>query len=318
MNMNPDGKPSSAASHSQSGDHIPSDQRQSLPGYFVPLVTSDVAFEIDLRSLTRLLLHNAWLFLVCIGVFVGLAFLAAMLITPTYRAAVVMMPASWQGEGGALSSFSSQLEGVASLAGIGLGGGSSNADIALATLRSRDFTGAFITDYELLPVLFDDDFNELDPDAPTLNDAIDEFDSSVRQIHQDLKSGAITLVIKWEEPELAAQWANALVARLNEKMRDKAISDARNSIGFLENELKKTSISGVQAAIYRLMENEIKNIMLAHVRSPYAFEIVDPAVAPDADNQTWPDLRVLVVLAVVMGFVFAFVLILLIRTTRGT
>ena len=318
MNMNSDRNPSPAAPHNQSREHIPSDHQQSLPGYFVPLVTSDVAFEIDLGSLFRLLLRNVWLFVVCIGVLVGLAFLAAKLITPTYRAAVVMMPASWQDEGGGLSSFGSQLGGVAALAGIGLGGNSSDAEIALATLRSRDFTGAFITDYELLSVLFEDDFDELDPDAPTLNDAIDEFDSSVRQIHQDLKSGAITLVIEWKDPELAAEWANSLVARLNVKMRDQAINDARSSIGFLENELKKTSVSGVQAAIYRLMENEIKNIMLAHVRSPYAFNVVDPAVAPDADNQTWPDLRLLVVLAVVMGFIVAFVLMLLIRTTRGT
>ena len=39
------------------------------------------------------------------------------------------------------------------------------------------------------------------------------------------KSGLITLSISWNDPYVAAQWANDLVKQLNEQLREQAIAD---------------------------------------------------------------------------------------------
>src|SRR5690606_19017487 len=66
-----------------------------------------------------------------------------------YRAEAVLAPT----EESRASGLPSGLSGLAGIAGLNLGSGSSSAE-ALAMLRSRAFIEEFIEDNELLPVLF--------------------------------------------------------------------------------------------------------------------------------------------------------------------
>jgi hypothetical protein len=101
----------------------------------------------------------------------------------------------------------------------------------LATLKSRQFLGSFIKDYDLLPVLFYDLWDPqkkrwtVDEDeVPTLADAYKKLDEDIVAVSQDTQTGLVELTVDWRDRERVKEWANALVARVNRIMRERDIS----------------------------------------------------------------------------------------------
>ncbi len=256
--------------------------------YPYPPVEED---EIDLREIWRVLVDNKKLIALVTAITTLIALVTAFLITPIYRAEVLLAPATAEKTGG-LGALAGQLGDVAALAGISLGGGDQTQE-AIATLKSRALTEAFIKENNLMPILFEDEWDadkkgwkDQDPeDAPTLWQAYETFNENVRSVSADKKSGLVTLAIEWKDPVLAATWANDLVKRVNNRRQREAIEEAESSIGYLYKQLARTSSVEVEQAIYRLVEAQTKNIMVAQAREEFAFKVIDPAVPPEEKSK---------------------------------
>jgi uncharacterized protein involved in exopolysaccharide biosynthesis len=237
---------------------------------------------------------------------------AAFLITPVYRATTLLIPASADRDtlGRSLSSTLSQLGGLASLAGVNAGASDQNTEEALAVLRSRQFIERFIREEDLMPRLFADKWNgethswKVPADKqPTPSQAYRHFSHDVCLITQDKKTGLVTLQIDWTNREEAAAWANKLVARLNLEMRDRAIEKANASVGYLEKEMASTTAVETHLAVSHLMENEVKQRMLANVTPEYAFRTVDKAVTPDRTDVVKPKKLLLLLAGPFVGLI---------------
>ncbi|MDP6653054.1 MAG: Wzz/FepE/Etk N-terminal domain-containing protein, partial [Gammaproteobacteria bacterium] len=193
-----------------------------------------------------------------------LALLFAILSTPVYRAEVVIAPASETSAAGGLSSIMSRFASLPGLGGLSRMGRRDKVTEGIATLGSPNFTIEFIADKNLLPVLFsnlwDAENEEWDVDSkediPTLEDGYYYFDESIREIIEE-DNGLILMSIEWKNPVIAADWANELISRLNEKMRTGAITEANKTIDYLNEEVEKTRIVELQQAIYFMIENQI-------------------------------------------------------------
>jgi len=221
---------------------------------------------------------------------------AAFLWPKTYRAQAILVPESMENESG----MSGQLSGLASLAGLRIGRDGSQVE-ALALLQSRGFIESFIQDEKLLPVLFAKDWDpgtgrwRKPPDeVPTLWNGYDRFRKKILRVKQDQLTGVVVVSVDWQDRFLAAQWANALVQRLNRTMRQRAIAEARKSLGFLDNELKATNVLAVHEAISRLIEAQMRAIMLASVREDYSFNVVDEARPANPKDVEWPNRPLLI------------------------
>ncbi len=278
--------------------------------------------DVDLRTLFRLLWRRKWLIVTSTVVFAAIFAILAFVITPVYRATTVLVPASVdRNSAGALGAMLGQFGGLASLAGVNVGGaGNSDTEVSLAVLRSRQFTEAFIRDLDLLPLLFEDRWDAgakqwegPKEDWPTLAQGNKFFDREVRSVAFDRKTGLVTLQVDWSDPALAAAWANELVARANAEMRRRAIEDARASVDYLEKELTATTTIDTRSAISRLMEAQIKQRMLANVTIEYAFKVIDPALAPDPKDVIRPKRLLLVAFGAVMGMLLGVIAALLMR-----
>lgn len=272
-------------------------------GYFPPhQQAEDEAGILDYwRTVVRYKVTMSLVLIVC----VCMATAYALLATPIYRAQIVFTPVE-QGEQDKMASIAAQFGGLASMAGVSIGSGGGKSSTALAVLKSRNFTAEFISEEKLLPVLFADS-----KDTPTLWKAFELFDIGVRSVSEDKKSGLITMSIEWKDPVLAAQWANALVRRLNRFQREAAIAEADKNIAFLKKELEKTSLVDMQQAIYRLIEAQTKSAMIANVRDEFAFRIIDPAVPPE--RKIKPK-RAMIVMLGLIGGVFLGLLAVFIRS----
>jgi len=265
----------------------------------------------DLHQLVLTVWKKRWWVLTSIILFTGMFTLVAFTMRPVYSASAVVIPASSErSSSGALTSALGQLGGLASLAGVSLGG-TSDAETteALAILRSRAFIEKFITEENLMPEIYSKYWDSRSktwvmPEgtkAPTVSKTYKAFIESVLSVSQDKKTSLITVKITWHDRNKAALWANDLIARINETMRRRSIQNSEASIGYLEKEMKSTTVVAAQEAVNRLIEIQIKQRMLANVTPEYAFRVVDGAMPPDADQPIRPRKRLLMASGFALG-----------------
>ncbi len=254
----------------------------------------------------------AWKLIGGVTAIVTLAAVAFALKSPEiYEAKVLLVPV--KEEKTSMSGLSHILKSTV-MSGMSLP--SSQKEQILATLESRKFLGWYIKENNLMPVLFEEEWDskaekwKIEPGgkAPTDELAFRAF-SDLLDLSEDRKTGLITLSIFWKDPEVAAEWANDLVRRLNNELRRKAIEDSKKRIGYLEKELAKPLVKDMKEVLYSLRESEERKAMLANVNEEFALQVIDPAVVPEFRAK--PNRRLIAVLGGVCGLVlgvFAFLI----------
>lgn len=193
-------------------------------------------------------------------VVIGCSLLLAVisLIVPEYyRAKAVLMPTE---KNSGISSLIGQIPGgLASMAGIGAAG--SSTERLLALLDTRTLAEEMIYKFNLIPALFNLDKDELDPnseDYPNMEDAVIEFAEHVN-IQDDKTNGTISVSIELQSPQLAADVANGYVESLQKFIHDNAFTIAKKNRVFIEERL-------VQSKVKLLEAGQELNKMYAHNR----------------------------------------------------
>jgi len=287
--------------------------------------------EIDLFELWETLVAEKALILKITLACLVLATAAAFLMTPKYEAKVT---ASFAGqEQGAGASLAGQFSGLADLAGVNLGGNANN-EANYAYLSSRGLVESFITENKLLPILFDKRWDETtktwkkpwlkfddEDNAPTPWEGYTLFSKKMLSVDMDKKTKIITLTVLWKNREQAVSWANGLIKKANETLRQRSIEETQRSLDYLNMELEKTSVVDVQNTIFRIMENQIKTMMMANTQDEFAFKVIDPAIMVDEDAFVKPKRPLIIALGTFGGFFFSIGIVFIrkmLRTRKAT
>lgn len=294
--------------------------------------------EIDLRELIATLWAGKWL-IMGITVLFALAGIFYALSKPNiYQASVLVAPAN--DEGGS-SGLSGQLGGLASLAGINLGGGGSNQTvIARETLQSRAFLTNFIHKHQLaVPLIavkgwssqkqgWQYNYEIYNPEtgewlddqkgksfAPTDWDLVKAFKDNHLSVSENKDTGMLTISIRNLSPIAAKEWAGLLVADINEHMRREDVGTSEARIAYLEAKLGETNIAGMQQVFYQLIESETRTVMLANAQPEYVFKTIDPAVVPQEKSE--PKRALIVVVATMSGGMLGVFIVFIIAFIRS-
>ena len=263
----------------------------------------------ELILLVRKLWAGKWWIVASVLLVTGLSAFLAFTAQPVYRASTLLAAADThrQGMGSSLGGALGSLGGLASLAGVNVGGVDATIEEALAVLKSREFTEEFIRRNNLLPALYPGSWNEKGEwtgaanEKPTLTRAYKFFERNVRAVDRDKKTGLVVMTIDWTDKQRAAEWANLLVAQLNDEMRQRAIRQAEASLGFLEKELAGTTVVETRQAISGLIEGQIRQRMMANVMHEYVFRVIDRAMTPDVSDKVRPKRLLMLVIGGLLG-----------------
>src|SRR5690554_6324216 len=299
--------------------------------------------EIDLRELFATLWRGKWIILLFTIVFAAAGVFYALSKPNIYQASVLLAPA--QNEGGA-GGLRGQLGGLASLAGISLGGGggSNPTVIAKEVLQSRAFPADFIHRHNLaVPLMAAEgrdeknekwviDLKKYNPETnqwlndkdgksqkPTDWDMVKKFKEEHLSLSENKDTGMITISVKSQSPPVAKEWAEKLVHDINEHMRKQDVQEAEARIAYLEQKLSETNIAGMQQVFYQLIESETRTVMLANAQDEYIFKTVDPAVVPQEKNG--PKRALIAIVATMLGGmlgVFVVFVLAFIRSSKET
>ncbi|MEW6996859.1 Wzz/FepE/Etk N-terminal domain-containing protein [Colwelliaceae bacterium BS250] len=291
--------------------------------------------EIDLMVLWHAIWARKLLIVVITFFFTVGSVIYALSLPNTYRASALLSPAQSSSGAGGLGALAGQFGGLASMAGINLGGQEQNkTGLALEILKSRSFIESFIKNNELLvPLMATKDwaintntliyneklYNEQTKQwvrevkfpkipQPSLWEAFEKFKTLIT-VDENAETGMIRISIEHFSPNIAKNWLTLLIAEINNYMRIMDKSEAQNSIDFLTAKLEQTQLSGMQTVFYQLIEEQTKTMMLTEVTPEYVLKTIDPPNAPDRKNG--PNRALIVILGSMLGGILSVLLVLI-------
>lgn len=252
---------------------------------------------LSFRELLRLFGASKWALLLIITACTAISVVGLLLAQPTYEATVIVSPVTDQNGSDHSGALGSQLGGLASLAGLATPSSSKKSE-SIAILQSELLTENYIRDNDLLPVLYASKWDAQDrrwkssdqKKIPTLWKANKLFKDHIRRVSDDTKTGLVTVAITWEDPHIAARWANDLVRLTNEYSRNKAIQNSERRIAFLTDQATNANVLEVKNSLYALLEQELKQEMIARGTDEFALKVLDPAFVPEKPSYPIPGL----------------------------
>lgn len=284
-------------------------------------------YELTVGDFIASIMKDKWLILFLTTAF-SIVFLVLALYLPNkYKSDILLMPVTEQESN--LAGLSSQLGGLASMAGINLGDQSNKTDLAIATLKSRTFLMEFIADtdikVELLAVrkwdvvtggyTYDEDvydpntkqwIRDVSPPKqaePSLLEAYVYFVENLLEVEEDKETGFVRVTIKHISSVFAEEMVKKLIQRLDNKLRQDAEIEAEKSIEYLQGAILKAKNADLKSLLYTLVEQEFQKKMLTNVRETYAFKVIDNAVV--AEDKYSPKRALLCIFGFILGGCFS-------------
>jgi len=283
--------------------------------------------EIDLVELAKTVWQGrkliAWIVAGCTLATI----IISLLMTNIYTATAVLKPVSPQSSTSRMTSLASQFGGLANLAGIAMPSSASSTEI-VSLLESNVLKKEVIEQYNLLPVLFPDNWDEekktwkkpgislnpltyiaklrpSDPKAPKKEPGVPDIMDGIRaldeiiNVNYDMKEDIITLTVNFPDAAMAAKIANSYITALNDHMSLEAKRIAITNREYLEKQLQETNDNLVQQKIYNLIAEKIETMMMAEVKEGFAFKVLDPPMTPDKKSK--PKRSQMVILAFIVS-----------------
>ena len=291
--------------------------------------------EIDLRELFTVLWAGKVQILVCVLVSALVSVSVALYLPNKYTAEAVLAPRS-TGGGGGLAQLASQYGGLASLAGINIGGLSEgdSADVAREMLKTREFFSAYLYDSVLVELMAAESWDR-DTDSVTIDDTLFDVQSkmwireedppfqvkpSAQEAHEafleeflsvseDKQTGFVTVAVTHLSPSVAKDWVDLLIKGINEAVRARDVREAENSIEFLNEQRLKTNLVSLTEVFSELIEEQTKTVMLANASDEYVFQVIEPPVVPERKSE--PSRALICVFGTMLGGMLGLVLVLI-------
>ena len=294
--------------------------------------------EIDLRELFGVLWAGSRKIIAITAVFAFVSVIYALSVSNQYKATVLLAPA--QSDSSDLSGALGQLGGLASLAGVDIGGGdSSEAKMAQEIMKSWSFIDGFIADNDLAVELcavqdWSKGSNEL-----LINDGV--YDTENKQwlienesgvtgppsswvlfqafserlvVSENKKSGLVSVSIEYYSPQIAKQWLDMYVAAINAHMQQRQMEKVTNNINYLQAQIENTSIAEMREVFYTIIAEQTKNKMMTEASPEYAFVAVSPSMVPEEKSQ--PERAFICIIGTLLGGILSVLLVLVMHYAR--
>lgn len=299
----------------------------------------DMGDTVDVIKLFAVLWRGKWLIASVTLLCLGISILYSLSLPNIYRAKALLLPVEDR-EMGDVPVLAGQLGGLASIAGLNIGGRQNSATLAIEVIKSRSFATSFIQKHNILvplmaakswnrqtdELVLDDSIYDEETQSwrvskktsertkPSDWDAYKKF-SRILNVNMIRETGLVSLSIDSVSPRLAKQWVDWIVADINEHMREKDIAQAKDSIEFLEKELSQTALADMKQVFFQIIEKQVRKMMLANVKQEYVFSVIDPAVVPE-DTES-PKRVLICAFSVVIGLMLGVMAVVVLEYLRS-
>lgn len=258
--------------------------------------------NLNLKNIYKLVLLDKWKILIVFILSSIFAILYSLSLPNVYTSRVVV--SSNINESGA-AGLSGSLGGLASMAGISIGGGEMSPEVVKEALSSNSFLGKFAIENDLVEILFAATHYNYEIDKYQFDESIfkEKGDVWVREVTYpkskkpsteevaakfkenlafsfDRKTKLITITFSSLSPKLSKQVLDSLVNSFNTYMKEKDQLDSQNTIEYLKRKLSLETVSEVRLALQQLFEEQLKQLAFSETKAEYALKVLDKPLIP--------------------------------------
>ena len=288
---------------------------------------------VNFYELFQVLLDAKKLIIGLTAVFMVGSILYALKLPNVYTSTAILSPVNQQASG--LSGSLSRIGGLANLAGLNVGfNGESDSKVAQEIIKSWGFVEDFIGKYDLEVQLFavngwnkktnslkiDDDIYESDNQKWLLEDNDGELReptswelykkfSKGLEIQEDSDGELVSLSVSHHSPYVAKQWVDLIFKEINMYMQQRKLLKVDSNIEFLQAQINKTSISHMESVFYTIIEEQIKNKMIAEATPEHTYVLVGRCMV--SEIKSGPNRPAYVVFFTMLGFILSILVVLL-------
>ena len=97
-------------------------------------------------------------------------------------------------------------------------------------------------------------------------------------------------------------------------MQERQMIKVSRNIEYLEAQIEKIEIAGMQEVFYTIIEEQLKSKMLAEASPDYAFTPVSPSMVPQEKSQ--PKRALICILGVLLGGMLSVLMVLVLHYAR--
>ncbi|WP_024611166.1 Wzz/FepE/Etk N-terminal domain-containing protein [Pseudoalteromonas sp. TB64] len=297
------------------------------------------AIEQDINTTYLGLLRYKWLIIIGTVLSACLSVVVALNQPNTFTAQVFLSPVE-KSQSGGISKLAGQFGGLASMAGISLGGSEgSDVEAALEFMQSRGFLQTFITQRKLMPDLlalkswdqdtkkpiynretYDPSINswtrEPLPGKNVIPSAWEGYNKLLSQINTTYlkKKNLIELKVTTVSPELSVNVTNWLIEDVNRFWREKDKKESEEAIEYLKNQALETNVSELRTVFYELIADQTRTKLLSSVGDYHLLKPLSPVVYPE--EKSGPS-RALICIGITFFGGLLFLILALLLTLRS-
>ena len=222
----------------------------------------------------------------------------------------------------------SEYSGLASMAGIDLGGGGgkNSIDDLEAVLMSRNFVNHLTSfDGVIINIMaaksFDPESQKIIIDEDEYSTVLQEWVRDVDypfeplpspiEVHEVYVDKLVSIVVEEKEqfirlsvehvsPIFAKEFLDLMIKELNSIMRQRDLRDSSNALKYLKEQLADTPQVEIRNAINDLVKNELRTQMTTKINEDYVLtKLEDPFIPLEKSN---PKRSLIVILGTILGF----------------
>jgi len=282
--------------------------------------------EVDLKEVVLILWSRKILIIAITTLSIIISLLYALSLPNIYTSKSLLTSVAIDSS---LNSKASDYSALASFAGININpGNASKSDEAIERIKSFDFfSNHFLNQIKLENLMAAKDWDHVSnkiiydqklfdesnskwvrkvsypfQPRPTYQEAFIEY-MKILTINKDKKSSFVSIEIKHVSPHIAKKWSYIIINSINNLMREIDKSEAKNSIDFLNNTAQATQLSGLTDVISKLLEDQIRTLVLAESSSDYVFKIISSPIAPEHKSE--PSRLLILIYGSIAGLIIA-------------
>lgn len=259
--------------------------------------------EISIKNLFEELSSKKIFLLSITSIFATISLIISMNLPNIYTSTSIVAPSA---NDSSISNSLGRYSAVAGLAGINLPKQSiEKSDEAIARMKSYDFfVDEFIPNIKFENLVAQKKWNKsedtliydnkifnnnkwvrktsnLDKKSKPSNQEAFKIYKKMLTVSEDSQSSFVTIEITHISPNIAKEWLELIINKINSHMKDIDIEIAQSSIDYLQKTSQQTNTSEIKNVISTLIESHIKTLTLAEANKSYVFKPISSPIAPE-------------------------------------
>ena len=258
--------------------------------------------SIDIKNIFKLIFEKKVLLSTLTIFFALLSFVYSLFLPNIYQSKSILVPAFSQNS---ILASSSNFSAVADMAGFKFPAENNNkTKEAIERIKSYHFfenyflpnirfenlvaivgwessTNEFIYDkniYDINTKKWNMSINE--GGKPSNQEAFEIYNEKVK-IFENKSTSFVSITVEHYSPDIAKKWVNVIIENINENMRSQDQELAQNSINFLSKTIDSLNIKSLIDASSRIVEEQMKILMISSSNPEYIFKVLDPPISPE-------------------------------------